>query len=51
MCFDEDEVAEILWMLDEATMLAEAVDALAHVALFEHIHSTVKARFDSRGDE
>jgi hypothetical protein len=51
VCFTEQETGRILWMFDEASLLAEAVDALSHVALFEEIFDLVKARFDARGEE
>jgi hypothetical protein len=51
VCFDEAETARVLWMLDEASVLAESVDAISLVALFESTFDLVKARFDERGEE
>ncbi len=46
IAFSEVEVARILWVLTEATELAEQVDALSTLAHVEEILKLVRDRFD-----
>lgn len=46
IAFSEVEVARILWVLTEATELAEQVDALSTLAHIEEILKLVRDRFD-----
>ena len=45
IAFSEVEVARILWVLTEATELAEQVDALSTLAHVEEILKLVRDRF------
>ncbi len=49
--FTEQEVAQILWVLSEASDLAGATDALSSLALFEQTLRMVRERFDRRSPE
>lgn len=49
--FSEDEVTQILWALAESLEMAEHLDALATLLLIEETFTTVRARFDKRGQE
>ncbi len=49
--FTEQEVAQILWMLSEASDLAGATDALSSLALIEQTLRMVRERFDRRSLE
>ncbi len=46
--FTEQEVAKILWVLNEASELAAASDALSSLALIEEALRMVRDRFDRR---
>ncbi|MFN8050587.1 MAG: hypothetical protein U0Q22_04060 [Acidimicrobiales bacterium] len=46
--FSEEEVAQILWVLTDATELAEGTDALSTLALVEDTLRMVRDRFDRR---
>ena len=46
--FTEQEVALILWSLDESAALAESTDALSTLALLEETFRMVLERFDRR---
>jgi hypothetical protein len=46
--FTEQEVAQILWVLSEASELAGDADALSSVALIEATLRMVRERFDPR---
>lgn len=46
--FFEDEVAQILWVLTEASELAERLDALSSLVLIEETLVMVRHRFDRR---
>ncbi len=46
--FTESEIARILWVLSEATELAEGVDALSTLALIEETLRMVLDRYDRR---
>ncbi|MGH9225754.1 MAG: hypothetical protein ACRD2W_18650 [Acidimicrobiales bacterium] len=48
ICFTEQEVAQILWGLAEASDLATASDALSNLALIEETLRMVRDRFDRR---
>jgi len=47
--FTEQEVAQILWVLSEASDLAGAADALSSLAMIEDTLRMVRDRFDRRG--
>lgn len=47
--FTEQEVAQILWVLSEATELADAADAWSSLAMIEGTLRMVRERFDQRG--
>lgn len=49
--FTEREVAQILWVLTEASEFAAAADALSSLALIESTLRMVRERFDRRGPE
>jgi len=49
--FTEQEVAQILWVLSEASDLAGATDALSSLALIEQTLRMVRERFDRRSPE
>ena len=49
--FTEREVAQILWVLTEATDLASGADALSSLALIEDTLRMVRDRFDRRQPE
>jgi len=49
--FTEREVAQILWVLSEATDLAAGADALSSLALIEDTLRMVRERFDRRQPE
>jgi hypothetical protein len=51
ICFTEQEVAQILWVLSEASDLAGAADALSSLAMIEGTLRMVRERFDRRGPE
>jgi hypothetical protein len=46
--FTEHEVAQILWVLSEASDLASAADALSSLAMIEGTLRMVRDRFDRR---
>jgi hypothetical protein len=46
--FTEQEVAQILWVLTEASDMAAASDALSNLALIEETLRMVRDRFDRR---
>ncbi|MDQ6909404.1 MAG: hypothetical protein M3Z84_01260 [Actinomycetota bacterium] len=46
--FTEREVAQILWVLSEASDLATASDALSNLAVIEETLRMVRDRFDNR---
>ena len=48
ICFDEDEVAKILWVLSESADQAARTDALASLAMIEDTLRMVRDRFDRR---
>ena len=45
----EQEVAQILWVLSEASELAGAADAFSSLAVIEGTLRMVRERFDRRG--
>lgn len=47
--FTEQEVAQILWVLSEASELADAADAWSSLAMIEGTLRMVRERFDQRG--
>jgi len=49
--FTEQEVAQILWVLSEASDLASGADALSSVAMIEDTLRMVRERFDRRRPE
>ncbi|MEA2901609.1 MAG: hypothetical protein QOH36_1496 [Actinomycetota bacterium] len=49
--FTEREVAQILWVLNDAAALADSVDALSILALLEETMRMVRDRFDRRQPE
>lgn len=49
--FTEQEVAQILWVLSEASDLARTTDALSSLALIEQTLRMVRDRFDQRSPE
>jgi hypothetical protein len=51
VCFTEDEVGRILWVLDDAKRLAEVSDALSILVLVEEVNEMVWDRFDQRREE
>ncbi len=51
VCFSEDEVAQVLWVLHEVSELVESIDALSTLALVEATYLMVRSRYDTRGQE
>jgi len=49
--FTAQEVAQILWVLSEASDLANAADALSSLAMIEGTLRMVRERFDRRRPE
>jgi hypothetical protein len=49
--FTEGEVAQILWVLTEASDMAHDADALSSLALIEETLRLVRDRFDRRQPE
>ncbi len=49
--FTEEEVAQILWVLSEASDLAGGADALSSLAMIEDTLRMVRERFDRRGPQ
>jgi hypothetical protein len=49
--FTETEVAQILWVLSEATELADTANTLSTLALIEETLRMVRDRFDRRQPE
>lgn len=50
ICFNEDEVAQILWSLAEAIEMAERLDALSTSVQIEESFAVARRRFDRRGE-